>query len=232
MTRFAIASLLGVVTFAMTLWLGAISPKSIAHPIAGDGRDPIIAFEMVRSPADLTAVIGENRFQFADLRAKFDKVNQIDFIYLSFYGAFLVTFFMAVAQQRGDRRWLILSLVAVVAMLGDVRENMVLLTMTKGGGDVTAQIHALMLTTWIKWFGLGVTSLGAALAFFEDHSMPTFRLLGALVGVTAVAYTVATYFNPFKYAEYMTLAIFVTWIMMVFYAYRVDRATRSNATQG
>jgi len=112
-------------------------------------------------------------------------------------------------------------------MLGDVRENMVLLTMTKGGGDVAAQIHALMLTTWIKWFGLGLISLGAAFAFFEDHSMPTFRLLGALVGVTAAAYTVAAYFDPFKYAEYMTLAIFVTWIMIVFYAYRVDRMTVS-----
>ncbi|MFZ3033159.1 MAG: hypothetical protein WA138_04030 [Parvibaculum sp.] len=230
MTRYGIVSLLGIVVFAVTLWLGVIGPKSIAHPIPGDGRDPIIAFEMVRSPADLTTVIGEDRFRFADLRAQMDKVNQIDFIYLSLYGAFIAGFFMAVSHQRGDRRWLILSLVAVVAMLADVRENMVLLTMTKGGGDVATQISALMLVTWIKWFGLGLTSLGAALAFFEDHSMPNFRLAGALVGVSAAAFTVAAYFNPFKYAEYMALAIFVTWILMVFYAYRVDRAVVSSAS--
>ena len=230
MTRFAVVSLLGVVTFATTLWLGAIGPKTIAYPIAGDGRDPIVAFEMVRSPSDLTAVIGENGFQFADLRTQMDKVNQIDFIYLTLYGAFVAGFFMAVAHQRSDRRWLVLSLVAVVAMLADVRENMVLLMMTRGGGDVAAQIGALMLVTWIKWFGLGLTCLGAGLAFFEDHSMPTFRLLGTLVGVTAAAFTVAAYFNPFKYAEYMALAIFVTWVLMTFYAYRVDRAMASSAS--
>ena len=114
-------------------------------------------------------------------------------------------------------------------MLADVRENMILLTMTRDGGDVSVQIQALMFVTWIKWFGLGLTSLGAGLAFFEDHSMPTFRLVGTVVGVTAAAFTVAAYFNPFKFAEYMALAIFVTWIMMVFYAYRVDRAAASSA---
>ncbi len=51
MNRFTIASLIGVAVFAVTLWLGVIGPKTIAHPEAGDGRDSVIAFEMVRTPA-------------------------------------------------------------------------------------------------------------------------------------------------------------------------------------
>lgn len=227
MTRFLIASLLGVLVFAVTLWLGAIGPKAIAHPVAGDGRDPIIAFEMVRTPAQLTQVIGEDRAGYAELRDALDKVNEVDFIYMTLYGAFIAVFFMAVAQQRDERRWLILSLVGIVAMLADVRENMALLVLTQEGADVSGNIAMLVTATWIKWFALGLTSAGAGLALYEDRSMPTFRLIGAIVGAATAGVTVAAYVDPVKYPEYMALGIFVSWIMMVVYAYRIGRGAQS-----
>lgn len=232
MNRFLIASILGVVVFGVTLWLGAIGPKTIAHPVAGDGRDPIIAFEMVSTPAQLTQVIGEDRAGYADLRGALDKVNEIDFIYMTFYGAFIVVFFMAVAQQRDERRWLILSIVGVVAMLADVRENMALLVLTQDGADVAGTIGLLVTATWIKWFALGLASAGAGLALYQDRSMPTFRLIGAIVGAAAAGATVAAYFDPFKYPQYMALGIFVSWIMMVVYAYRVGRTAQGPVSAG
>lgn len=230
MNRFSIASLLGVVVFGVTLWLGAIGPKTIAHPIVGDPRDPVIAFEMVRTPVQLTQVIGEDRASYADLRASLDKVNEIDFIYMTLYGAFIAVFFMAVAQQRDERRWLILSLVGIVAMLADVRENMALLVLTQDGADVAGNIAMLITATWIKWFALGLTSAGAGLAFYQDRSMPTFRLIGAIVGAAAAGATVAAYVDSIKYPQYMALGIFVSWIMMVVYAYRVGRAAQSTGS--
>jgi hypothetical protein len=232
MTRFSIVSLLGVVVFAVTLWLGVISPETIAHPMAGDTRDPIIAFEMVRTPAQLTQVIGEDRASYADLRAALDKVNEIDFVYMTLYGVFIAVFFMAVAQQRDERRWLILSLVGIVAMLADVRENMALLVLTQDGADVASNIAVLVTATWIKWFALGLASAGAGLALYQDQSMPTFRLIGAIVGVAAAGITVAAYVDPVKYPQYMALGIFVSWIMMVVYAYRVGRDAQSTGVAG
>ncbi len=177
-------------------------------------------------------MIGEDRGRYADLRDALDKVNEIDFIYMTLYSAFIAVFFMAVAQQRSERRWLILSLVGVVAMLADVRENMALLVLTQNGADVAGGIGMLVTATWIKWFALGLTAAGAGLALYHDHSMPTFRLIGAIVGAAAAGFTVAAYFDPFKYPQYMALGIFLMWIMMVVYAYRVGRMAQSARSAG
>lgn len=222
--RFTLVSLIGVVVFGITLLLGLIGPQTAAHPTDADKRDVIIAFEMVSTPEELTAVIGEDGGQFADLRAKIDKVNRFDFVYMAVYGAFIVLFFAAVAHQRSDRRWLVFSVVAIFAVLGDARETQALLALTKDGADVLPLLDALVTGTWIKWFALAITCLGAAGAMFEDLSMPTMRLVGAIIGVSAGCFTVAAYLDPLNFAQYMALGIFLTWIMMVVYAHRIGRS--------
>ncbi|MGB3811465.1 MAG: hypothetical protein WA943_15340 [Parvibaculum sp.] len=223
MNRFNLAALLGVVVFAITLWLAAISPKQVAHPIEGDQRDPVLAFEMVRNGDELTAVIGESRLQYPELRNAIDQVNRIDYIYMTVYGAFIAIFFMAVAHQRRDQRWLVLSGIGIVALLADARENMALLALTQDGVEATAFIHMLFVSTWIKWFALAIACGGAGFALFEDRSMPTLRLIGAIVGASAVGFTIAAYLDPVRAAPFMALAIFITWVLQVIYAYRVGR---------
>jgi len=227
MNRFILAQILGVAVFAVTLWLGAIGPKSVAHPAAGDTRNPIIAFEMVATPQELIAVMGESREAYAELRAATDKVNRIDFLYMTVYGAFIAVFFLAVAQQRNDKRWLIVSVVGIVAMLADVRENMMLLQLTQDGANVMPLIGELVRATWIKWFALGLTSLAGGYAIYEDMSMPTMRIIALVVGVSAAGATVAAWVDPVKFPQYMALAIFVSWVMQVIYAYRVGKVAVS-----
>lgn len=222
--RFTLVSLVGVLVFGFTIWLGALSPKSVAHPIEGDVRDPVIAFALVRDADELTAVIGEDRASYADIRNAFDKVNRIDFLYMTVYGAFIALFFMAIAQQRSDRRWLVLSVVGIVAMLADVRENMILLALTQDGADVSPLIVSLVSATWIKGFAMGLTALGAGYAMFEDRSMPRLRLIGMIVGLSAAIFTCLAYLEPVKFPQYMLLLIFLTWLLMVIYAHRVGRA--------
>ena len=227
MSRFTLTQILGIAVFAITLWLGAIGPKSVAHPVEGDQRNPIIAFEMVATPDELVAAIGESRAGFAELRDAIDKVNRIDFLYMTVYGAFIAVFFMAVAQQRNDRRWLIVSVVGIVAMLADVRENMMLLQLTRDGADVVPLIGELVRATWIKWFALGLTSLAGGYAIYEDTSMPTMRIIGLVVGLSAAGATIASVVDPVKFPQYMALAIFVSWVMQVIYAYRVGKVAAS-----
>lgn len=227
--RFTLVSLVGVLVFGITIWLGALAPKSVAHPVEGDARDPIIAFEMVRDAAELRAVIGEDRASYTEIRDAIDKVNRVDFLYMTVYGAFIALFFMAIAQQRNDRRWLILSVVGIVAMLADVRENMTLLALTQDGADVTPLIEALVSATWIKWFALGLTSLGAGYALFEDTSMPRLRLIAMIVGLSASIFTCLAYLEPVKFPQYMALAVFLSWLLMVVYAHLIGRAQLSQA---
>jgi hypothetical protein len=222
--RFTLVALLGVAVFAITAWLVTISPAQVAHPVDGDNRDAVVAFEMVRTPADLTAVIGESRSQYGELREAIDKVNRIDFIYMTFYGAFIALFFATVAQTRGDRRWLVASGLGIVALLADVRENVVLLQLTQDGADAMALIGMLIVATWTKWFALGLASAAAGYAIFTDMSMPYLRMFGGIVGVAALAFTLGAYFDPLRFAQMMALGIFLTWLIQVIYAYRVSRA--------
>lgn len=223
MTRFGWVAVFGVIVFCITVWLMAISPKQIAHPVEGDARDPVLAFEMVRNTGELAQVIGENRADYADLRNALDNVNRVDFFFMTAYGIFIAAFFAAVAQQRADRRWLIGSALGIVALLADMRENMALLALTQDSGDTIALIHALFVSTWIKWFALGIAAAAAGWAFFSDHRMPYLRIVGGIVGVAALAFTVAAYWNPVRFPQQMALGIFLTWLIQVIYAYRVNQ---------
>lgn len=221
--RFTVAALFGVATFIITAWLGIVGPKQVAHPVAGDNRDPVIAMEMVRTPEQLTAVIGESRQQYSELRDAIDKVNRIDFIFMTAYGAFLASFFLAVAQARNDRRWVLFSLLAVVAVMADARENMTLLQLTQDGADVPPLIGSLMVSTWIKWMALGLSAAGAGYAIYADQRMPYLRMFGGIVGVAAFASTLGAYFDPLRLAQMMAIGIFLTWLIQAIYAYRLSR---------
>jgi hypothetical protein len=53
--------------------------------------------------------------------------------------------------------------------------------------------------------------------------MPVLRLIGAIVGATALGFTIASYIDPVRFPQYMALAIFLTWLLQVVYAYRASR---------
>ncbi len=214
----------GIVTFAITIWLGAIGPKQMAHPAAGDSRGPVIAFEMVSAVDQLAPVIGESRAEYADLRDAMDKVNRIDFLYMATYGLFVAAFFWAVAQARGDRRWLVASALGIAAALADVRENIALLALTQDGAAAAANIHVLVIATWTKWFALGLASALAAHAMFTTPRTPILRYVGGAVGAFALAFTIAAYVDQVEYPQVMALGIFLTWLIQTIYAFRLSRA--------
>lgn len=225
--RFGLTLALAVATFVITGWLAAISPPEVAYPVEGDMRDPIIAFEMVTNAEQLVAVIGENRAEHAALRDTIDAVNRIDFLYMTIYGLFIAAFFWAVAEAKADRRWLAGSALALVAALADVRETTALLALTQDGGDVAADIQALMVSTWIKWFALGLAAALAGLAMITTPEMRVMRYIGAVAGAAALVLTVAGYTDQVRFPQAMAIAIFLVWLLQAIYAFRRMRAMSS-----
>ena len=59
--------------------------------------------------------------------------------------------------------------------------------------------------------------------------MPRLRLIGMIVGLSASIFTCLAYLEPVKFPQYMALAIFLTWLLMVIYAHLVGRAQISQA---
>ncbi|MEQ8267998.1 MAG: hypothetical protein RH982_12420 [Parvibaculum sp.] len=220
MNRFGLTLALGIATFLITGWLAAISPKQVAYPVAGDMRDPIIAFEMVTNEEQLVAAIGGSRAEHEALRDAIDTVNRIDFLYMTVYGLFIAAFFWAVAQAKGDRRWLAGSALALVASLADARETAALLALTQDGGEVAADVQALMVSTWIKWFALGIAAALAGLAMLTTPEMRVMRHVGAAAGGAALVLTVAGYVDQIGFPQWMAVAIFFVWLLQTIYAFR------------
>lgn len=220
MNRFGLTLALGIATFLITGWLAAISPPQVAYPVAGDMRDPIIVFETVTNEEELVAAIGESRAEHEALRDAIDAVNRIDFLYMTVYGLFIAAFFWAVAQTKGDRRWLAGSALALVASLADARETTALLALTPDGEDVAADIQALMVSTWIKWFALGIAAALAGLAMLTTPEMRVMRYVGAVAGGAALVLTVAGYVDQVRFPQWMAVAIFLVWLLQTIYAFR------------
>jgi len=221
--RWISALALGLATFVITAYFAAISPPEAAHPVPGDMRDTIVAFEMVTNEEQLAAVIGESRTEYAELREAIDLINRADFLYMTVYSLFIAVFFWAVAGVRDDRSWLAGCALALLAGLADLRETTVLLELTQDGADTGELIPALVLGTWVKWFALGIAAALAGVAMFTTKSMPVLRWLGVAAGAAALTLTVAAYFYQVAFPQFMALGIFLVWLLQAVYAFRAMR---------
>lgn len=222
--RWILALALGIATFVITGYFASISPPEVAHPLPGDMRDTIVAFEMVANEEQLVVVIGESRAEYEQLREAIDRINRADFLYMTTYSLFIAAFFWGLAGARGDRSWLAGCALALLAGLADLRETTVLLELTQDGANATELIPALILGTWVKWGALGIASALAGAAMFATKSMPVMRWLGGIGGAAALLLTIAAYLDQVAFPQFMALAIFLVWLLQAIYAFRAIRA--------
>ncbi len=222
-TRFLSVSVLGSIVIAMTAWLASIGPSAVAHPVADDPRAPIIAFELARSLDDLRNVIGENGIEpsYRQVRDAFDRLNRLDFFYLTAYGLFVSAFFWAATPRLGWRWLHTACALGLIAALGDIGENLILLELTSESSDPASLLEALHVRTWVKWGALGLAASLAGAVMGGDARAAWLRYAGAFAGAAALLLTVASYFSPVELAQLMAFSIFAAWLVQIFYAVRI-----------
>lgn len=143
----------------VVLALAAFSAAQSAPPVCGSlpaGYAPVIAFELVRSVADVHAIFGSAPGACrAAIAHQMDYINTIDSeVFIPVYGLFLIFFFQGRRGKNGGIAFLALS-ITVVACLADYVENFALFHLS-ADPDHATWIPLLVGATETKWIGLGI----------------------------------------------------------------------------
>jgi hypothetical protein len=207
-------SVLAVAGIFVSLRLQSVAPLNGAY-----GDQPMLAFELAESPADLARVIGPNppTTKAIEVRDAMDHANHIDFIYMALYAAF-ICFSFAHLYSAKKRRWLLLAaILSPIAACFDAGENFALLSLTRPDADVTPLLTALHIRTFVKWELLAVTSALFAAAFIGNRRR-WITVVAFCVSLIAVAAGILTYANPPKYSALLAESIAAVWLWQIAYA--------------
>jgi hypothetical protein len=191
-----------------------------AHPLDGAyGNEAMLAFELARTPDELERVIGANPpdVEAAQVRAKMDHANRVDFVYMACYATFLILSSMLAAIARRRSWLLIVVLLGPLAALFDVSENLALLQLTRPDADVAALLPQLHLRTMLKWELLAIAAALFASAF-NDRRRIVQSLIASAIAVLALGSGLMALVDPPKYGAAMLWSIALVWLWQVAYA--------------
>ena len=192
-----------------------VAPIPTAAPLEGRfGDNAVLAMEFARTPDELATVIGHEppSASEAAIRARLDRVNQLDFLYMAAYGALLACGFVALARARQDRRHLAGAALVVAAVLSDGVENRALLALTESGVEPAAHLSVLRAATYLKWELLAAATALLAWALVRRRGWG-WRAAGA-IGLTAAPLGVLLYVDPAIFAPLLTLSFAPVWLAL------------------
>ncbi|MEM6930045.1 MAG: hypothetical protein AAF602_24110 [Myxococcota bacterium] len=174
---FWVRVLLVSATAALAVTLAVLMPAEAA--LAEGWHTPILAFELARTPADLTFLAGPDA---EPLRDAMDLGHRVDMVFPVAYGLLLASAF----AWRGFGRVGVMA--ALLAIPADWAENLVLIRITeelRNGGDGAAGLALLPYATWAKWGLLAVA--GGLLGVINRSRAPILAGMGGLYALTATA---------------------------------------------
>jgi len=209
---FLLSGILGIATLVMTLVLALVGPRATG-PLPDGFITPVMAFEFAESAAEVTTL-----FEPEGSAAAMDRVNRWDFLFMTLYSLFLVTFALAAALDSGQFTLWFAAALAPLILLADVMENVQLLNLTAQlslGGGMESALARLHLFTWLKWGGLAAYFL-LLIPYFRrlDSRWRLVRLAAALpalaVGVALISRGLAN--------ELLALAVGLMFLLLTIYA--------------
>lgn len=192
-----------------------LAPIPTAAPLEGRfGDNAVLAMELARTAEELAVVIGRDPPSVDEvaIRARLDRVNQLDFVYMAAYGALLVCSFLALARARRTRGYLVGAAIVVVAVLSDGVENRALLALTAPGVDPAAHLTTLRAATYVKWELLAVATAALGWGLVRRQGWG-WRLAGA-VGLLAAPLGAWLFVEPATAAPLLTLSFAPAWIAL------------------
>lgn len=211
---------------AVILILAGVSLIAGTPPPCGDlakGYQPIIAFELARSAADLAAIFGDApgacRTAMVDA---LDTANVVDVaLFIPAYGLFLVAAFLTLRPVH-PRAARIGAVLAAVTALADVAENVCLFALTPDLDASSGWMTALAWTTGVKWLGLAAVGVTGAIVLAARPHLAA--RIGAALCLLAPLTTVAAVLAPTRFGAYASAGVTASWL--VFLAAAVAAARR------
>lgn len=226
MTYWRWTALLSVVVIAIMLGFGAIDGMK-----ACGGGDPIFAFEMVRSQADVAALFPDH-CSAAHAAAQHKALWLDILLFVWVYSAFLIMGLLALHREVGNKGRRIVDLgigLVVIAAMADQFENYTLLRILDALPGAQGDIDALYLAPRIKFALLGIVT---ALAGLLHLAGPWWRKLLGLVAMAGGLWSVAGIFaNHHWVLKGMTLGWSTLAVAALVLSFRVMQSSTSMSTR-
>jgi hypothetical protein len=179
----------GLLVVAVSIFLMRVFPSRMPE-LPGGMVTPVLAFELVRSPAEVERMFGEDADERARFAMRMKRGTWGDFALLTAYGVFLAGIAHELGRD-GSRAAKAGVVLAVGAAAFDVVENVQLLDIVANlGGHYERALTILSIVTWGKWWCLA--------AYFVAIARPAWTLGGfpraaAVCGVAGAVAAVAAF---------------------------------------
>jgi len=215
---FFIPSLIGLAVILVSVISLIVFPQTSPGQIEGL-RTPIIAFEFAETVEEINTLFGpEGSPERADMVRKMDQGNTLDFLYMLLYSGFLVSFAITANKQRPMGLWLIAVGLALLALVGDVLENLQLFQITnnlESGGFVDA-LTRLHWFTWLKWGSLAFYFLVIGAWFLGNGRFG--KVIAAVAELTFLLGLFAFVARGFI-TELFALSVALTFLLMIIFSF-------------
>jgi hypothetical protein len=224
---FILAGIIGIGVIITSIILLAVFPGR-GSKLPEGFVTPIIAFEFIRTPQEVMDLFGQagSPAQHGLVRAM-DLGNQIDFLYMVLYTAFLFVFCRRAAFLRERKAYYLGCFLTPVILAGDFLENLQLLGITSrlDSGGFEHQLALLKVFTWQKWGG--ITLIFLILLPYFLHGGILSRVIAACSAVAAIL-CAAAFFHPGMANELFSLSVAVVFLLMISYSFLYQHPGRSS----
>lgn len=215
---YLLSGLIGLGVIALSLATLAVFPSSSPGQIAGI-RSPIIAFEFAQTVEEVETLFGPaDSPERAAMVAAMDRGNWLDFLYMLLYSAFLASFAIQAARQTG-KRWLYGgAALALLALTGDILENIQLLAITAklDSGAFTVELARLYWFTWLKWGSLALYFVWVGVGLWDNGRFPA---LITLTAALTLLLGLLSFIRRGPTTEPFTLGIVLLFLLLIGYSF-------------
>ncbi len=222
---------LGIVVLIIGITLNFIFPDKLSKSVS-KFKTPIIAFEFAETPEDIYDIfqVVESKITEKQYVKSMNTGNYIDFVYLLVYSVFLFLFSLKIAKITKSKYYYIVAIFAVLAFIGDIFENLQLLSITSKleSGNFIENLQYLKIFTWLKWTSLALVFWLLFVYFIDSKS---FFKYASFLSLIPFILCVISYFKH-SIIEFFVLSIAVMFIFLIIFsfAYKIKLANNERVT--
>lgn len=216
---FLLIGIIGLLVIGGAFFLKKTFPQDAPY-MAPRFSSPIVFFEFIQSPFEVESFFGVTDYDFDSEKmiADMDNGNRLDFVFAFIYSLFFFLFFKQLAHESEQKWYKIGMLLAILALLGDVMENIQLLNITANieTGEYEGSIKILPFFAWMKWASLaiGFAMYGLWLLKLEG----VLRLMG-YVAFVPVFLGIMAFFKRGLMTELFTRTITIMFFVAIAYCF-------------
>lgn len=219
---FIFSGVLGIGVILVTLVFNLVGPRP-SNPLPNGHITPVLAFELATSEAELAQIFGAADAPDSAVVQAMDRVNRLDYVYISLYGLMLFLLALVAGWLTGSRIAYVAAALAFAVMMADILENLQLLAITAqwGQGTVSDELARLHLWTWLKWAGLAAYFLLLAPIFWRD--LKGSGRLGRVIAIVALlpaVLTIPAYLLGGLVAEVFALSTGLVILLLTLFSWR------------